>query len=75
MVKDAHEIEMLRRLEREPTAPGNDSSQSSKISGRTERDVAGDIRALMSDEESGAEAVFLDRRRRAELGLASPHDF
>jgi Xaa-Pro aminopeptidase len=50
MVKDAQEIELLREAGARADRAWERFIISSKIAGRSERDVAGDIRALMSDE-------------------------
>ncbi|MDQ3548537.1 MAG: Xaa-Pro peptidase family protein [Chloroflexota bacterium] len=50
MVKDAREIELLREAGVRADRAWEQFIVSSRIAGRTERDVAGDIRTLMSDE-------------------------
>ncbi|MEX1157430.1 MAG: Xaa-Pro peptidase family protein [Thermomicrobiales bacterium] len=50
MVKDEREIDLLREAGARADRAWERFIASSRIAGRTERDVAGDIRALMSDE-------------------------
>jgi Xaa-Pro aminopeptidase len=70
MTKDAHELQLLREAGRRTDAAWERFIRTSKLAGRTERDVAEEIKAIERDEGLGGEGFTIVASGPAS---ASPH--